>query len=59
MFITVCVYKQVDLVTAEGYLCDGWARANCNQEESIIKSYIHPADVICSDSVFCRHWLDV
>lgn len=59
MFVTVCIYKQVDLVTAGGYLCAGWARANRNQEESIIKSYTHPADVVRSGSVFCRHWSDV
>lgn len=48
MVVTVCVYKQVDFVTAGGYLCAGWARANRNQEESTIKSYTHPAQALFS-----------
>lgn len=57
MFRTVCVYEQVELVTARGYLCAGWARANRNQEGSIIKSCTHPADVM--RSVFSRYLSDV
>lgn len=47
----VCVHKQVDSVTAEGYLCAEWDSANRNQEKSI-KSYIHQADVQMSDVLF-------
>ena len=38
VFRTVCVYKQVDLVTALGYWCAGWAGASRNQEGSRTES---------------------
>lgn len=47
----VCVHKQVDSVTAGGYLDAEWDGAKCNQENSI-KSYTHQADVQMSDVLF-------
>lgn len=47
----VCVHKQVDSVTAGGYLDAEWDGAKRNQENSI-KSYTHQADVQMSDVLF-------
>ena len=38
---TVCVYKQVELVTDWGCMFTGWASAKRNQEESRAKSWSH------------------
>ena len=39
--ITVCVYKQVGLITDWGCMCTGWASAKRNQEETRAKSWSH------------------
>lgn len=49
-FITVCVYEQVDLVTARGYLCAGWANANCNQED-ILKNHTLSRLMSCAQAL--------
>lgn len=49
--VCVCVHKQVDSVTAGGYLYVEWDGANRNQDKSI-KSYTQWADVQMSDVLF-------